>query len=353
MIKASPIVLRPVVVEDAADIWKVLDDATDTDGMGSLPSSMDATKQLCDSSAAVLAELAAGSYRPDPGTADRLVLVADHPGDGIVGLTGCSFKHDIPNLGVRVQTSLDGLGLAMHSASQPWTRSELDSSYLRPDARGAGHGAVLSRGRLMLLHLVASQIPASVVSHLRGTFDDAGSAPFWMHFGHRFVPDWGTSAMAEQALGRDPRQLRRLADQSLRLLPEVLDCLGKVNGASLPAFRALVSEGLEPTELFDPVDGGPTVRAQLDETVTHKLRVHGRAQIVADLDGPESLIGTVSVGSFRLTRGSAAAGDDGSVVISEATAYRLGVDESRLIAAAPLRRAADLSGLTDDPGRDQ
>ena len=343
MTTARPIVLRPVTAEDATDVWKVLADATDTDGMGSLPTNLAATEQLCQDSSHVLAQLAAGSYRAERGSVDRLILVAEHPTDGIVGLTGCSFKNDVPNLGVRVQTSLDGLGLAMHSASQPWTRTELDSSYLRPDARGAGHGAVLSRGRLMLLHLLASQIPSSVVSHLRGTFDEHGHAPFWALFGRAFAPEWETSPVAEQALGLDPSQLRQLADKSLPLSPDVLHCLGRVNSASLPAFRALVSEGLEPTELFDPVDGGPTVRAELSETVTHRLRIHGRAQILAEMDGPDSLISTVSIGSFRLTRGAAATGVDGRVAIAEGTAYRLGVDASRLIAAAPLRRVTDLS----------
>ncbi len=342
MTKANPILLRPVSVSDASEVWKILSDATDTDGMSSLPGSLAATEQLCGHSAELLAELAAGSYRPTTGAVDRLLLVAEHPNNGIVGLTGCSFKHGVPNLGVRVETSLDGLGLSMHSASQPWTRTELDSSYLKPEARGQGHGAVLSRGRLMLLHLLSSQIPTSVVSHLRGTFDDDGNAPFWRHFGHRFVPAWATSAVAEEALGRDPSELQQLAGKSSPVSADVLDCLGKVNHASLPAFRALISEGLEPTELFDPVDGGPTVRAELDQTVTRRLRIHGRAKILSEVDGPDSLIGTVSIGSFRLTRGRAAGGDDGTVVITEGTAYRLGVDSSRLVAAAPLARAMDI-----------
>lgn len=336
------ITLRPVALTDADELWKMLEAAPDTVGMGSLPSTFDRTEDLCRRSAEVLANLAAGSYQPTPGSVHRLVLVAEEPGGRVVGLTGCSFKHDVPNLGVRVETSLDGLGLAMHSASQPWTRTELDSSYLRPESRGAGHGAVLSRGRMMLLHLLAPQIPHSVVSHLRGMFDANGDAPFWGHFGHHFAGDWATSGQAEAALRSQPEQLSILADKSLPLEADVLEFLGRVNKASLPAFRALINEGLEPTELFDPVDGGPTVRAQLPDTVSHRLRIHGRADIQSTVNGPDSLVSTMTIGSFRVSRGRATSGEDGSVTIDEGTAFRLGVDSSRLIAAAPLYRAGDL-----------
>jgi len=335
MTTPATITVRPVTVDDAAELWKILSHASDTVGMGSLPSSLEAADSLCDESATLLAALAAGSYVPESGR-------IDHPSDGVVGLTGCSFKHDIPNLGVRVETGRDGLGLAIHSASQPWTRTELDSSYLHPDSRGAGYGAVLSRGRLMLLNLLRPQIPHSIVSHLRGMFDEDGHAPFWGHFGRHFAPQWDTSIAAERALRADPSELEALADKSLPLHPELLGCLGKVNAASLPAFRTLVDEGLSPTELFDPVDGGPTVRATLTETVTHRVRIHGRTQVMSEVEGPNSLISTVAIGSFRLTRGPARGGEDGSIVINEGTAFRLGVDTGRLIAAAPLVKAGDL-----------
>jgi len=330
----SSLCLRPATAEDADGLWALLADADDTSGMGSLPTSASATTALCEQSSATIAALATGSYQAANRTQHRVLFVAVDDTKRIVGLTGCTFKTEIPNLGVRVETSRDGLGLAVSSASQPWTRTELDSSYLRQSARGLGHGTALSRGRMMLLHLVAPQVPNTIVSHLRGTFADDGNAPFWAHFGWHFAPDWATSTIAEATLREDPTQLKRLAGQAVPLTAEILDSLGRVNDASLPAFQTLINEGLTPTELFDPVDGGPTVRTELANTRSYQLRSHGRAQIGEGTT--DALICTVAIDAFKVTRGNADLTTDGHITLTELTASRLEVSVGDLIAAFPI-----------------
>ncbi|GEM_PF-4116302 len=328
-------VLRPVRSDEAGSIWDVLSDATDTVGMGSLPRSAAAAEHLCDASARLTTALATGTYVAHPGSTDRILLVLED-NDRVVGITGCSFKTEIPNLGVRIETGEDGAGLVMRAVAQPWTRTELDSSYLAAPARGQGLGTLLSRGRFLLLHLLSSQIPTTIVSHIRGMFDTTGAAPFWHLFGARIVPGWSTSVEAEAALAADPGELERLAGSSIRLTAPVLECLGRVNDDSLPAFRALASEGLRPTELFDPVDGGPTVTADLDATHSGRQRRHGRVA-----HGPtetDALVSTVTRDGFRATRCPIGDADSETVALDNAAMAALGVDDG-LVVASPLAEA--------------
>jgi arginine/ornithine N-succinyltransferase beta subunit len=191
----------------------------------------------------------------------------------------------------------------------------------------------------MLLHLVHSQVPTTVASHLRGKFDPDGSAPFWRCFGAHFAPEWKTSTEAEIALIENPHRLQDLADHTLALTAPVLDSLGPVNAASLPAFHMLRAEGLDPNGMYDPIDGGPTLRAELAATVTGTSRTHGRAVI----EDPSNLVGAVdalvsvtTVARFRVTRAAVVLSESGPIGISAETADALNIGEDTLIVAAPL-----------------
>lgn len=330
-------VLRPLTTTDGDELWKLVTTAGDVTGMTALPDDRRGADRLCEDTADVVVALAAGAYKAEPGTAQRLVLGLTVD-EALVGFTGCTFKTQIPNLGVRIETSPDGRGLVMHSAAQPWTRTELDSSYLAPDARGKGLGSLLSRGRFLLLHLISARIPSTIVSHLRGLFDERGHAPFWRHFGARLAPEWGTSVEAEAALRANPAELAKLASRSLPVTPEVLDCLGWVNEASIPAFLALRREGLVPTELFDPVDGGPTVEAELDDTVSARRRRHGRASIGGA--SADALVATGGIESFRVARGLAGFGEPGRIALDRSTADVLGIGDGALVSVLPLAEEA-------------
>jgi arginine N-succinyltransferase len=201
----------------------------------------------------------------------------------------------------------------------------------------------------MFLHLVASQIPATIASHLRGRFDDDGSAPFWRCFGGHFAPDWATSTEAERALSEDPARLERFSGRRLAQTAEVLESLGPVNAASLPAFHLLQAEGLRPNGMYDPIDGGPTLVAEIAETVTGRLRVHGRARIAgtgADhrSGSGDGLVSVAGVDRFRVARCGIRVGD-GTIEIDGETAAALGIEADALLAAAPLE--------SERPGHEQ
>ena len=338
---ATGVVLRPVKPTDAELVWDLLAPAaTDVIGMSSLPSSLEAAKQSCEDTAQTVAALATDSFTLDGQQQRRLLFVAaDTQSETALGLTGVTFKHHWPNLAVKVSTSEDGHGLIMAITSAPWTRTELDSPYLGPQSRGRRIGSLLSRGRFMLLHLVHSQIPTTVASHLRGRFDDDGSAPFWGCFGLNFAPEWQTSTEAEIALIEQPNRLAGLADHMLPLTAPVLDSLGPVNDASLPAFHMLRAEGLDPNGMYDPIDGGPTLRAELANTVTGQTRSHGRV-VIDELNSEDpkvvdSLVSVTTVARFRATRAPVIL-DGTTARLSAQTAATLGIGPDTLVVAAPL-----------------
>ena len=333
--------LRPAVQGDAARIISLLAPAAnETVGMLSLPRNQKQAEAICAESDATTTDLAARSFEPPPGSRRQLLFVLED-NDQLVGLTGLTFKFDYPNLVFQLATGRQGQGIVMTSVSEAWSRSELDSSFIAPTARGQGHGTTLSRGRFMLLHLVRHQVPRTVVSHLRGTFDDAGNAPFWLTVRDAIGPEWPTSTDAEQALADHPDRLLELAGHILPLEPEALGSLGVVNAASKPAFTLLLNEGLLPNGMYDPVDGGPTVAGPLESTATHHTRRHGRTRIATPDNPVDALVTTSSVARFRATRALVSLDDhQGTVTVDAATAARLRVENGDVVTVAPLTAPA-------------
>lgn len=357
---ARPSILRPVRSSDAEALWNLLAPAADElIGLSSLPHDRHGAVAASQASGATLADLAAGSFRVEEGGARRLLFLIEgteaEGGDGdegcrtsVLGVTGVTFKHAYPNLAVEVATSADGMGLVMASSSVPWTRTELDSTFLAREARGRGLGTVVSRGRFPFLHLVGSQIPNTIASHLRGRFDEDGSAPFWRCFGANLAP-WPTSTEAETALANDPALLDTLAGHRRPLTAEVLESLGPVNAASLPAFHLLGLEGLTPNGMYDPIDGGPTLVTDLAETVSGRHRIHGRAAIgptgpaatgSASAGPVDALVSVAGIDRFRVLRATIIA-QDRTLTIDQATATALGVEADTLLTAVPLDVGAD------------
>jgi arginine N-succinyltransferase len=340
----SPVILRPAQPGDASAIVGLLAPAVDElVGMGSLPLTIDAADQACEETADTVADLATGSFALADGHKRRVLFVAiDTETQQLLGVTGVTFKQAVPNLGVQVSTSRTGDGLVMSSSSTNWTRTELDSSFLGPHGRGQGLGTLLSRGRFMLLHVVQHQIPNTVASHLRGRFGSDASAPFWKCFGAQIAPQWATSDAAERALAAEPELLTSLAGHVLPLTAEVLDSLGPVNAASLPAFHLLMAEGLTPNGMYDPIDGGPTVTAHLATTATATRRSRGRA---AERDGHavsndavDALVSVGSIDRFRVIRAhvNIDPGPNPRIVLGQRDADALGVSADSLVAICPL-----------------
>ena len=343
---SDPVVLRPVRKDDADALWLLLKAGSDqTVGMTSLPVSYEATVARCAESAAVVTQLATGEFEFPTGTSATVLLAAFEPESGeALGTAGMTFKNEVQNLAVQVTTSTDGLGLTMRSSSETWSRTELNAIYLGPNGRGRRLGTVLSRGRLLFLHLIRTQVPTTVASHLRGRFDADGQAPFWDSFCGQFCT-WATSTEAEDALERSPELISELSGRTLPLRPENLQTLGLVNQESLTAFVMLTHEGLLSNGLYDPVDGGPTVSAELTDTRTGRDRIHGRV-IIVGADGPrngpppkkpvDALVSVPAVANFAVVRTDIEIDDRGRIHIDGSAARALGIAEDALVTALPL-----------------
>ncbi|MBT8240260.1 MAG: arginine N-succinyltransferase [Acidimicrobiia bacterium] len=334
---SSLVLLRHVRSSDIESLWDLLDAGVqDIVGMTTLPSSLERTEELVEHSSQTVTALATGEFELASGRQAHLLMVAVDPISGqVLGISGMTFKQDVPNLAVQVTTSLDGLGLTMRSSSDPWTRTELNSIYVGPAGRSRRLGTLLSRGRFLFLHLVRSQTPATVAAHLRGRFDPDGSAPFWRCFGARFAP-WNNSVEAEAALAADPKLIEELADLVLPLTPLDLDSLGRVNSASLPAFRMLMTEGLRSNGMYDPIDGGPTVAATIGETWSGRHRVHGHS--VPDSGGmTDALVAVPSVARFGAFRIGVEIAEDSGIHLHRDAAGALGLEPGALVTALRLR----------------
>lgn len=306
--------------------------------MTSLPSSEQASHAACAASTGVLTDLAAGTFELIDGEQASLLFVLVEPDAKrpLLGLTGITFKQNVPNLAVRVVTSQDGLGLDMASSSAPWTRTELNSSFMARHARGQGLGGLLSLGRLMFLHQVQRQVPTTVASHLRGRFESDGTAPFWRCFGGHFATGWANSMAAEQALADDPSRLDDLIGRRRPVTADVLHSLGPVNQASLPAFRVLMREGLRPNGMYDPIDGGPTLVAERSDTTTGRRRRRGRLRAWSEPTGTDSLVAVTAVDDFRVARFAIGLDEPDSIGVDAQRSDTLGVGPGSLLAVAPL-----------------
>lgn len=343
--------LRPARAGDGQGLWDLLQPSqAEVIGMASLPGTLEASHQICEDTSKTVADLATGSFTMADGDTRRILFVAvertvdgnaEQTSEQILGLTGVTFKQAVPNLAVKVTTSKDGQGLIMSSSSQPWTRTELDSSFIGPTARGRRLGTLLSRGRFMLLHLVRSQVPQTVASHLRGRFDADGSAPFWRCFGAKFAPQWATSTEAEIALLEVPSRLVGLAGHRSPVTATVLESLGPVNDASLPAYHLLSAEGMVPNGMYDPIDGGPTVIVDLANTVTGRTRTHGRA-LVGGNPSTDALVSVATIDDFRVIRTDVGIPNSTEITVDEQAATVLGVTQHSLITAAGLVAPEDV-----------
>lgn len=304
-------VLRPVVAEDGAALWDLLRRGeADVTGMSSLPTSAIEAEQRCHAVAATVATLDAGAPTTvGPGSSAPLLLVLEGENGSLLGLTGCTIKDEVVNYSVEIGTSATGRGLSVVGRERAWTATELNATYLAPEARGQGLGSLLSRGRLAFLVPVAAHVPGLLVSHLRGPMGTGPSAPFWTRFGRDVLPQWSTSVTAEAGLIEDPERLGELTGHSLAVDPSLLDVVGSVHRLSLPAYRILQAEGFVSNGMYDPVDAGPTVTCDLVATST--WRRHRRCRVDAserfdDPDGPaEAVDGIVTNGAvtgFRACR---------------------------------------------------
>ncbi len=260
-----PVVLRPVTHHDLDAVVALLHENRDElVGMTSLSADPGLVAARIDDSVRTVTALGAGHDVLEDGEAHHVLFVLDD-GTAPLGLTGVAIDGGTPSAQLGVTLDRDGDALVVRCDVTRHARTELESTFLAPRARGRGHGALLSRGRLLWLRLVAGQVPGTVVSYLRGRVD-GDRVPFW-------------EALSARLHGRcvePPDDPTVLAGVSVPLDPELAALLGRLHPATRPAFELLVAEGLRPDGRFDPVDGGPTLSGELRHLATPRATATAR-----------------------------------------------------------------------------
>lgn len=157
--------------------------------------------------------------------------------------------------------------------------TELGGLLLKPEMRGAGRGKGGSRLRApsygkflswVRFHYIARNpnwFSETMLAEMMAPIDPYNDGnPFWRHVIRKFI---GLSYQKADRLSTRKREFMYtlLPHQiNLSLLPdEVLNCLGQVNEATVPARRMLEQVGFRFTQRIDPFDAGPHLEANRNE----------------------------------------------------------------------------------------
>lgn len=206
--------------------------------------------------------------------------------------------------------------------------SEVGSLFLRPGKRQAGTGALLARSRYMLIGSAPQLFAPTVMSELRGWFDERDVSPFWEGISAKFfrLPFEQADHMITTTDGQFIADLAPRHPIYLELVPpEAHRVIGMVHRHGEAARHMLEAEGFEPSGLIDIFDGGPTMTVARDRiaTVRNQRVCTARIGEVGE-DAAAHLLAVPDPARFRAVRGAAVVEGD-SVMLGPDVAGALGI----------------------------
>lgn len=141
----------------------------------------------------------------------------------------------------------------------------LTSFYIAPQTPTEA-AQLLSRARLLFLHLHAPRFSDRIVAEFPGLLDAEGHSPFWDAVGRRFF-DMDYPQAEAVAGGRSKAFIADLMPQSpiyVPLLPEAAQrAIGQLHPDGELPFDILLTEGFDAESYIDIFDGGPTAEGRL------------------------------------------------------------------------------------------
>ncbi len=141
----------------------------------------------------------------------------------------------------------------------------LTSFYIAPQPPNEA-AQLLSRARLLFLHLHAPRFSDRIVAEFPGLLDAEGHSPFWDAVGRRFF-DMDYPQAEAVAGGRSKAFIADLMPQSplyVPLLPEAAQrAIGQLHPDGELPFDILLNEGFDAESYIDIFDGGPTAEGRL------------------------------------------------------------------------------------------
>jgi len=219
----------------------------------------------------------------------------------------------------------------LHLTNDYTDSSEVGTLFLDPEYRGNGHW--LSRSRYMLMAQYPQRFAADVIAELRGWLDDKDESPFWNAIGAHF---FGMSYDdADRLCGQGSNQfitelMPKYPIYTNMLSESAINALGTPHKATRRAMELLLAEGFVYENLIDIFDGGPLVRARIDQLKSVKAARQARVTISNLQQESPVLLANCSLADFRLVfqpAGFAA----GSVSVTAEVAAALGLNEGEQI----------------------
>lgn len=218
--------------------------------------------------------------------------------------------------------------------------SEVGSLFLRPGKRQSGAGSLLARARYLLIGANRDRFRETIMSELRGWFDEADNSPFWDGISSKFfrLPFAEADRMITSTDGQFIADLAPRHPIYLELVnEEARNAIGAVHRHGVPAMRMLEKEGFTRSGLVDIFDGGPTVTCARDTIRTiRKSRKLGVRVGAIESNAPvcDMLVSTGSISAFRTIRTNVVLDQD-NVVLPADSADLLRLTEGDPVQVSP------------------
>ena len=231
------------------------------------------------------------------------------------------------------ETRFDHSALVLVNECAGW--SEVGSLFLKPERRKGGAGSLLALSRYLLIATDPARFSETVLSELRGWFDEDGTCPFWETVGCRFfrIPFDQADRMSASTDGQFILDLAPRHPIYVELLDRAArDSIGRVHREGEPARALLEKEGFRSTALVDIFDAGPTYSARRDDIRT--VKTARRYRVDASLREQSARVALVSSGGvegFRAVRAGVGAPIGGRVALGPAAAAALRVKSGDVV----------------------
>ncbi|WP_110686005.1 arginine N-succinyltransferase [Salinicola aestuarinus] len=213
----------------------------------------------------------------------------------------------------------------------------LDARY-----RGTSAASLLRRARLMFIAQYPERFADVLGVAFPGYLDDDGASPFWNSVGrHFFQQDYHeinhlagvrSKSFIAEVMPQFPLYLPLLT-------PQARAAIGREHAVHESALTEMLAEGFVRSRHVDIFDAGPVLRGERARLRTltgcgwHPVRIRPAASLP---DGEPAMVANQQLADFRCTVARYALTPTGQLLLSEAQAELLGVEEGRAVLAAPL-----------------
>jgi len=218
--------------------------------------------------------------------------------------------------------------------------SEVGSLFLDPAYRGNGHW--LAASRYLLMGQFPERFSTHVIAELRGTIDDSGQSPFWNAIGKNFFEMDYAEADAICGVGSNQFITELMPKHPIYtclLNQEARDAIGAPNKQSCRALDFLQEEGYDYENVVDIFDGGPILRAKIDQIKSVRNIGRGLAKISdKDIFTDPTLVANTTLDNFRVAFSEISRGDQNTIELPAHVLDLLHVNEGdavRLIQKQP------------------